>query len=75
MITKEVVKSEVEKVPPERLEELYQVIKSFTRPEASSVKKSFMARLQEIQIDGPEDFAANIDFYLSGEKTIDRDLH
>ena len=71
MITKEVVKSEIEKVLPERLEELYQVIKSFTQPEPSSAKKSFMARLREIQIDGPEDFAAQIDLYLSGEKTID----
>ena len=68
MITKEVIKSEIEKVPPERLEELYRVVKSFTLPEPSP-EKSFMARLREIKIDGPEDFAANIDLYLSREKT------
>jgi hypothetical protein len=71
MITKEVVKSEIEKVPPERLEELYRVVKSFTQPGPSAPKKSFMARLREIEIDGPEDLAANIDLYLSGEKTFD----
>jgi hypothetical protein len=29
-----------------------------------------MAKLREITIDGPEDFAENIDLYLTGEKTI-----
>ncbi|MBA3439802.1 MAG: hypothetical protein H0T92_08035 [Pyrinomonadaceae bacterium] len=73
MITKEVIKSEIEKVPPERLEErldeLYRVVKSFTMPDPSP-EKIFMARLREIKIDGPEDFAANIDLYLTGEKTV-----
>ncbi len=71
MITKEVIKSEIEKVPPEKLEELYQVVKSFTDSRPSDEKRSFMARLREIKINGPEDFAADIDLYLSGEKTID----
>lgn len=71
MITKEVIKSEIEKVPPEKLEELYQVVKSFTASRPPDEKRSFMARLREIKIDGPEDFAADIDLYLSGEKTID----
>jgi len=71
MISKEAVKSEIEKVPPERLEELYQVVKSFTESQPCKQKKSFMSRLREIQINGPEDFAANIDLYLSGEKTVE----
>ena len=71
MITKETLKSEIERVPLERLEELYELVKSFTQPEPSSEKQSFMAKLREIEIDGPEDFAGNIDLYLSGEKTID----
>ncbi|MDQ3685982.1 MAG: hypothetical protein M3430_10340 [Acidobacteriota bacterium] len=70
MITKEVIKSEIEKVPPEKLEELYQVVKSFTESQPADEKRSFMARLREIKIDGPEDFAANVDLYLSGEKTL-----
>ena len=71
MITKEVIKSEIEKVPPEKLEELYQVVKSFTVSRPPDEKRSFMARLRETKINGPEDFAADIDLYLSGEKTID----
>lgn len=71
MITKEVIKAELEKVPPERLEELYHVIKPFTLSQVSPPEKSFMTRLREIKIDGPEDFAANIDMYLNGEKAVD----
>ena len=71
MISKETIKSEIEKVPPERLEELYQIVRSFAVPEVRKANQSFMSRLRKIQIDGPEDFAANIDLYLTGEKPID----
>jgi hypothetical protein len=68
MVTKDIVKSEIEKVPQERLEELYQVVKSFTSPAPEASPKSFMAKLRELSIDGPEDFSANVDLYLSEEK-------
>jgi hypothetical protein len=35
MVTKEMIKSEIERVPDERLEELYGVVKSYTRDEAA----------------------------------------
>ena len=31
-----------------------------------------MSNLKSIKIDAPEDFAANLDLYLSGEKSKDR---
>ena len=33
MVTKEIVKAEIEKVPEERLEELYEVVKDYSRAE------------------------------------------
>ena len=33
MVTKEMIKSEIERVPEERLEELYGVVKTYARPE------------------------------------------
>lgn len=57
MISKEAIKSEIEKVPSERLEELYRVVKTFTESQPSERKKTFMTRWREIKIDGPEDFA------------------
>ena len=70
MISKELIKAEIERVPDERLDVLYSVVKEFARPASVDSGRSLMSKLREISIDGPEDFAENIDLYLSGEKTI-----
>jgi hypothetical protein len=71
MVTKEEIKSEIEKVPDERLPELYQVVKSFARPEPESQKPTLMSKLRRVRISGPPDFSENIDLYLTGEKTVE----
>lgn len=71
MITKEEIKSEVEKVPEERLAELYRIVKSFTQSKAASSQPSLMSKLRRIRISAPPDFSENIDLYLTGEKTIE----
>ncbi|MGB9182090.1 MAG: hypothetical protein WCB68_22870 [Pyrinomonadaceae bacterium] len=71
MITKEEIKSEIEKVPEERLAELYQIIKAFTQSRPASSKPTLMSKLRRIRISAPPDFSENIDLYLSGEKTIE----
>jgi hypothetical protein len=70
MISKELIKSEIEKVPDNRLEELYSVVRTYSKPTGNGDGRSFMSKLSEITINGPEDFAENIDLYLTGEKTI-----
>jgi hypothetical protein len=70
MITKEIIKSEVERVPEERLEELYEVVKIYSRAESESNGGTLFSKLRQVTIDGPEDFSENLDLYLSGEKTI-----
>lgn len=70
MISKELIKSEIEKVPEDRLVELYSVVKRYSEPAGNGDGRSFMSKLREITIDGPEDFSENIDLYLTGEKTI-----
>ena len=67
MATREEIKSEIEKVPEERLEELYRVVRTFSREKNPGAKESFLMRLSRIQIEGPEDFAANFDQYLYGK--------
>jgi hypothetical protein len=71
MATREEIISEVEKVPEERLDELYRVVRTFSQENSADGKQSLMAKLRNIQIEGPEDFAANLDLYLNGEKSID----
>jgi hypothetical protein len=70
MISKELIKSEVEKVPEHRLEELYSVVKTYSQPATNRDQRSLMSKLRDIAIEGPEDFAEDIDLYLTGEKTI-----
>ncbi|MEP6913113.1 MAG: hypothetical protein ABI923_10180 [bacterium] len=70
MVTKEIIKSEIERVPEYRLEELYEVVKIYSRTETENNGDTLFAKLRKISIDGPEDFSENLDLYLSGEKTV-----
>ena len=71
MITKETIKSEVERVPEDRLAELYQVVKTFTESQPPSSKPSLMSKLKNVRISAPPDFSENIDLYLTGEKIVE----
>jgi hypothetical protein len=70
MVTKDIIKLEIERVPEERLEELYEVVKIYSRTETENNGDTLFSKLKKISIDGPEDFSENLDLYLSGEKTI-----
>lgn len=70
MVTKEIIKLEIERVPEDRLEELYEVVKIYSRTETENNGNTLFAKLRKISIDGPEDFSENLDLYLSGEKTV-----
>lgn len=70
MVSKEIIKSEIEKVPEECLDELYEVVKIYSRSAVAPNGGSLFSKLRKITIEGPEDFSANIDMYLSGEKSI-----
>ncbi|CAN5439362.1 hypothetical protein BH20ACI1_BH20ACI1_14190 [soil metagenome] len=74
IVTKEIIKEEVEKVPKERLNELYEVVKDFSQPKKKKSKEEFLADLQKIRIDAPPDFASNIDDYLYGGKDFGENL-
>jgi hypothetical protein len=71
MATKEEIKSEIEKVPEERLAELYQIVRRFTQSRPSSSQPTLMSKLRRISISAPPDFSENIGLYLTGEKTIE----
>jgi hypothetical protein len=76
MTTKERILHELDQLDEEELEILYQLIEQFlTARQQEITEPSFLERLAKIQIDGPVDFAENIDLYLTGEKQIDPDLY
>ncbi len=68
MTTKELIKSEIDNISDEDLDELYRLIKEFAISKTRNGKPSLMSRLRETEIEAPEDFAINHDLYLSGEK-------
>jgi len=70
MTTKELIHAEIEKLSEEELKQVYSVVKSLAGAKTGEPKSSFMAKLKRIQIEAPEDFAANLDLYLNGEKRV-----
>ncbi len=71
MTIKERVLLEINKLPDEKLEELYGLLKSFEESDGKKSGESFMSKLRRIKIQGPPDFAENFDAYLNGEKSIE----
>jgi hypothetical protein len=67
MTTKELIVAEIDKLSGAELQELYALIREFTQMKRQSKPQSLMSRLKRIAIDGPADFAANHDAYVTGE--------
>jgi hypothetical protein len=78
MTTKEKVLSVVNQLTDEfteeEWEELYRLLQQYVAT-LQERQASFLERLSEIELDGPEDFAENIDQYLNGEKQFDAALY
>ncbi len=75
MTTKELIKAEIDSVPEEDLDEVYKLIKTFSRSSPQAGEDTFMPQLRSIQIDAPEDFSANLDAYMNGEKSDEKGIH
>jgi hypothetical protein len=61
MTMRELIQAEIANVPEEKLDELYHLIQRFTTAEAPPFG-SIMAKLREIRIDAPADFATNLSY-------------
>ena len=75
MTTKELLLQEIDQLDEDELEVLFALIRQFLEQKDEMPAGDLLVQLGEIVIDGPEDFAENHDLYLSGEKSIDADLH
>ena len=61
MTTKELIYGEIDQIEEVYLEDLYQIITLFIQSKQPQKKQGLMTKLRQIQIDAPEDFAANLD--------------
>ena len=75
MATRERIEAELDGIPEDRLDELYGVIRDFAASKPACGQPGIMAKLQAVRIEAPPDFAANLDLYLSGEKSVHEDIH
>ena len=78
MTTKEAIHAAIENIREEDLHEPYRVIRRFAEARASLPREpGVLSKLKQVKIRAPEDFATNLDLYLSGEKqlAVDQDLH
>jgi len=71
MTTRERISSELEHVPEDRLDALYEVVKQFATN--GERKPGLLSKLKQIKIEAPEDFAANLDQYAVGPLRVERD--
>jgi hypothetical protein len=62
MTVKELIQAEIDKIPEEELNNLYQWIKEFT-DKKNSTKKGILSQLKQIKIKGLTDFSVNFDKY------------
>jgi len=79
MITREVVKSEIDLVEERYLEVLRNIIQQFQQlpvavlsvPSTTDNRLSLMDKLLSVKLSGPPDLAENFDAYLNEEKRIE----
>lgn len=72
MTIKELIYEEISKIEEDNLEELYEFVKQFVNTKsAAKPELGILSKLKRIKIQAPVDFAANIDLYMSGEKSIE----
>lgn len=65
------MQDEISRLDDKDADELYRLVKAFVQTKQKTGKSSLMSSLKNIVIDAPQDFASNLELYLSGEKHIE----
>lgn len=68
MTTKEHLHAELERLTEDEQAQLLRLAQQMGNPPH---KPGLLSKIKAAAFDGPEDFAANLDLYLSGEKRVD----
>ncbi|MFN7515132.1 MAG: hypothetical protein ACLBM4_12220 [Dolichospermum sp.] len=71
MTFKQLIQAEIDKIPEEELNELYQLIKEFT-DKKNSTKKGILSQLKQIKIQRPTDLSVNFDKYSYQQESNDQ---
>jgi len=60
MVTKQMLQEKLQNLTPEQINQIYDMIESLIVEEESRNKPSFLSKIQQIQIDAPEDFSVQV---------------
>jgi RNase P subunit RPR2 len=67
MTVRELIYTEIDKIGEESLDELYEIAQRFVQVKSNQPETGALSKLRRIKIQAPEDFAANLDLYLSSQ--------
>jgi hypothetical protein len=74
MTTREKLHAEIEALDENSVAAVYQIVQRYAQPRPGQNSGDLLTLLQQVKIDGPEDFSENLDLYLNGEKHFPDDI-
>lgn len=75
MTTKELLKSQIDGLDDQSADTVLQFVRQLAALQPRPLQGDLLTRLQEVRIQGPPDFAANLDLYLNGEQSVADHVH
>jgi hypothetical protein len=70
MTAREHLHAEIEALDDRGVEAIRQIVHQYVNPHSSARSGDLFSLLRGVTIDGPVDFAANLDLYMNGEKSV-----
>jgi hypothetical protein len=75
MTIKELLRAQIDALDEQDADAVLHFVRQLAAMQPRPSGGDLLTRLQEIHIQGPTDFAANLDLYLSGEKRVTDHVH
>jgi len=70
MTAREMLHAEIDNLDEQSVDAVYLMVHQFAASKPAPRSGDLLTMLKNVKIDGPADFAANLDLYLSGEKSV-----
>lgn len=74
MTARELLHAEIETLDDQSVDAVYQLVRQYANSQPGVRSGDLLTLLRNVKIDGPADFSANLDLYLTGEKSVSGDV-
>ena len=75
MTNRERLHAEIDSLDDQNVDAVYQLVRLYMDSSSAERSGNLIAKLKNVKIDAPSDFALNLDLYLNGEKSVQSDVH